>query len=334
MIRILTFKNFLISPPGFEIISIHDYTPSLEKGGNGLSGHLIKKFYGICNRSQVLTGARLFFNRRNFDVIISGYITQALTYSLLGMIFPSGRKLHLLNEIYLNEPSSFKRKIRPFLYRLLLKNVDFIRVSARKEISNYSMALKISEDRFWFNPWPSFVADPEVKSSNGDFILAAGKQFRDYATLINAIRGTGCRLIIVSDRKSMEGLETSQEVEVVYNISKQEYFNLLINSRFVVVPLSNDFGSCGQIAILEAMSYGKPVVTARVTGSMDYIEDGISGLFYEKGNYQELREKILYLDRNPELREAVAAESVARIKEFFTQETFSHNYRNFIINKL
>jgi len=282
----------------------------------------------------VLTGARLFFNRKEFDVIISGYIIQALTYSFLGMVFRSGKKLHLLNEIYLNEPSSIKRKIRPFIYRMFLKNVDYIRVSARSEISNYSMALKVPEDRFWFNPWPSFVKDPDVKNPNGNYILSAGKQFRDYATLVKAVRGTGCRLVIVSDMKSMEGIETSQEVEVVYNISKQEYFDLLFNSRFVVVPLQNDFGSCGQISILEAMSYGKPVIAARVTGSKDYIEDGISGLFYEKGNYEELRDKILLLNSNHDLRAIISANSVSRIKNFFTTETFADNYREFIIEKL
>lgn len=334
MIRILTYKNSFISSSGFDLISIQEYAPLIKKNSTGFSSYLLNKTYGICNSSQVLTGVRLFLNRKEFDLIISGYIIQALTYSFLGMIFPSGKKLHILNEIYLNEPSSLRRKIRPFLYRLFLKNIDFIRVSARKEITNYSMALKVSEERFWFNPWPSFVPEPEVRISQGDYILSAGKQFRDYATLVKAIRGTGCRLIIVSDQKSMEGLETSEEVKVVYNISKKEYFDLLVKSKFVVVPLYNDFGSCGQIAILEAMSYGKPVITARVTGSMDYIEDGSSGLFYNRGNHEELRDKILVLNSDRELLASLAANSVTRIKNFFTAERFAENYRNFIIAKL
>jgi glycosyltransferase involved in cell wall biosynthesis len=334
LIRILTFQNSFISSSGFDLTTVHDYTPLFKKYGGGLCFILLKKFYAICNNSQVLTGARLFFNRKEFDVIISGYIIQALTYSFLGMIFRSHRKLHLLNEIYLNEPSSVKRKIRPFLYRMFLKNVDYIRVSARREISNYSRALKVSEDRFWFNPWPSYVKDPGVKDPKGDYILSAGKQFRDYATLVRAVSGTGCRLVIVSDRKSMEGIEASQEVEVHYNISKQEYFDLLVNSGIVVVPLQNDFGSCGQISILEAMSHGKPVITARVTGSMDYIEDGISGLFYEKGNYEDLRKKIQSLYGNPGLRETIAVRSVNRINEFFTLEIFAANYKNFIDGKV
>lgn len=333
MLRILTFKKAIINPEGLLLTCIYDYTPLSERNGAGLSGALAGKFYSVCNNSQVLTGARLFFNRKEFDVIISGYILQALTYSFLAMVFPWGKRLHLLNEIYLNEPTSLKRKIRPFIYRLFLKNVDFIRVSATKEIKNYSMALKVSEDRFWFNPWPSFVPDPEVKSSRSDYILSAGKQFRDYNTLLKAVKGTGCRLIIVSDPKSMEGLERVEDVEVVCNIPKQKYFDLLVNSKFIVVPLYNDFGSCGQIAILEAMSYGKPVITARVTGSLDYIEDGISGLFYEKGNYGDLREKILLLNSNPELLACLAANSVTRITKFFTPSIFADNYRSFILGK-
>ena len=131
----------------------------------------------------------------------------------------------------------------------------------------------------------------------------------------------------------MKEIDTCDEVTVYYNISKEEYLSLLVKSKFVVVPLRNDFSSCGQVSILEAMSLGKPVIVAKVAGSIDYIEDGRSGLFYEKGNYMDLRKKIILLSENRELRTALAEEALSEIKNTYNHEVFSTRYYHFINEK-
>ncbi len=332
---ILTVKKSLINEKGFNIINLHEYYPFQK---SQLLPDLFKRFlirlFNSLNKYNVFIGTRLFFNKRKFDVIISGNIKQAMFYSFLGMIFPWNKKLHILNEIYLNEPTSLRRKIRPLVYRLFLRNIDFIRVSARNEISNYSGALKIDRNRFWFNPWPTPVPDIRLSETEGDYILSAGKQFRDYHTLVSAVSGTGHKLIIVSDKNSMSGIEISDEVTVIYNISKKEYLEILLKSKFVVVPLNNDFCSCGQIAFLEAMSVGKPVIVTRVTGSIDYIEEGETGLFYTKGDIEDLRQKINLLSANRDLRVSLAREAATSVSKGFNNDVFSSNYNHFITGRI
>ena len=206
----------------------------------------------------------------------------------------------------MHEPITLRNKIRPFVYRHFFKNVDYIRVSSKKEIINYSNLLNFDQNRFWFNPWPSHVSDPKIVNNEEGYIFSAGKQYRDYSTLINAVKGTGYVLILVSDRNSMKDVECCDELTVFYDIPKQEYFDLLLKSKIVVVPLNTDFCSCGQIALTDAMSYGKPIIVTKVTGSVDYIEDEKSGLFYEKGNYNDLRKKIVLLSENKELRNTLS----------------------------
>lgn len=274
------------------------------------------------NKYDVIVGMRLFTNRIKYDVIISASGNQALAFSLLSLIFRKRKRFHILEEIYLQEPIKLKNKIRSFIYKLFLKDLNYIRVSSSPEIENYSKLLNIDKNRFWFLPYPSPVINPAIVNSEESYILSAGKQYRDYSTLMKAIKGTGFRLVVVSDRNSMKSVETSDEVTVLYNISKEKYLDLLSKSKFVVVPLSNDFCSCGQIALLEAMSYGKPVIATKVVGTVDYITDGKSGLFYEKGNSEDLRNKIISLNGNMKLREKIAREALAAIRTKFNQDVF------------
>jgi glycosyltransferase involved in cell wall biosynthesis len=271
--------------------------------------------------------------RKRFDIIITASDNQALVFSVLCSFFGKKRNLHILEELYINEPLKFIRKIRPFIYRLFFKHVDYIRTSSTREIENYSKILRIDSNRFWFLPYPSPVVNPVITITGEDYILSAGKQYRDYSTLIKAIRGTGYKIIIVSDRNSMKDVQLCDEVTVYYNISKEKYLDLLLKSKFVVVPLSNDFCSCGQFAFLEAMSYGKPAIVAKVTGSIDYIIDGKSGLFYKKGDFMDLREKIILLSTNNELGTKIAKEALLSIKNVFNQDVFVTSHFQFIEDK-
>jgi glycosyltransferase involved in cell wall biosynthesis len=55
--------------------------------------------------------------------------------------------------------------------------------------------------------------------------------------------------------------------------------------------------------LLEAMSYGLPVVCSRIGGLPEIVEDGINGLLYEPGNADELADRIRTLWQNPALRQ-------------------------------
>jgi glycosyltransferase involved in cell wall biosynthesis len=293
----------------------------------------ITSLYKYLNKFDVFVGTRLFLNRKKIDIIVSATILQAITYSFLNSVFLGKKKLHILDSIYLNEPDKFKSKIKPFILRPFLQKVDYIHVNSTREIENYSKVLKIDRNKFWFYYYPSHVKNPRIIDSDEGYILSAGKQYRDYATLIKAVKGTGYKLIIVSDEGSMKEISPCDEVTVFYNISKEKYFDLLFKSKFVVVPLSSDFCSCGQIAFLDAMAYGKPVIVAKVTGSIDYIEDGKSGLFYEKGNELDLRSKIKLLNENKELRDSIAQEALSAIINNFNYEVLVTKFCQFIDEK-
>ena len=290
----------------------------------------IIKVYTYINKFDTGIGLRLFLHRGKYDVLISNTIKQAMVFSFLCMIFGKKKNIHILNEIYFHDPVCFKHKLRPAIFKLFAKNVDFFRTSSKKEIINYSKLLNIDKNRFWFLHLSTPVLEPEIVTTDENYILSAGKQYRDYETLVSAIKGTNLKLIIVSDPDSMRNVKTCGEIKVYKNIPKNRYLELLRKSSFVVVPLNNDFSSCGQISILEGMSYGKPVITTKVAATIDYIRDGESGLFYEMGNSEDLKNKILMLNTNKELQKKLVEEAFNSVLVSFTQHIFVERYLDFI----
>jgi glycosyltransferase involved in cell wall biosynthesis len=69
------------------------------------------------------------------------------------------------------------------------------------------------------------------------------------------------------------------------------------------------------MAVLEAMSYGSPVVCTRVGGLADIVVDGENGLFATVGDAESTAEKILRLVNDPALAHSIAAAAARRVQE-------------------
>ena len=77
-------------------------------------------------------------------------------------------------------------------------------------------------------------------------------------------------------------------------------------------------------AVKEAMAVGVPVVTTRLEGIQELVEDGVSGLLIQPGNQESLAAKLEELLQNPQLRQRL---SVAGRKVI---ETRFDRRRNFV----
>jgi glycosyltransferase involved in cell wall biosynthesis len=73
--------------------------------------------------------------------------------------------------------------------------------------------------------------------------------------------------------------------------------------------------------VMEAMSMGVPVIATAIGGSLDQIEDGITGFLIPPSDPQALAEKIELLVREPALRSRMAQAGPERIARNFSLET-------------
>jgi glycosyltransferase involved in cell wall biosynthesis len=89
---------------------------------------------------------------------------------------------------------------------------------------------------------------------------------------------------------------------VVHNgmaVNSQALVKLTQRCDVFVLPTRAD---CFSLASLEAMSVGLPVLTTRVGGIPDIVEDGVTGYLIEPGDYDDMKERLEVLIGSPGLR--------------------------------
>jgi hypothetical protein len=110
------------------------------------------------------------------------------------------------------------------------------------------------------------------------YILAMGTANRDYATLCKAIAHSGVRTIIVAGPRSIEGLVLPANVEWRCGLA------LAAKATVNVVPLIDGDTASGQVTVVEALRSGPTVIATSTIGTVDYIEDGVTGLLVPPGD--------------------------------------------------
>ena len=85
--------------------------------------------------------------------------------------------------------------------------------------------------------------------------------------------------------------------------------------------------------VLEAMALGKPVVSTRLAGVPEQINDRETGFLVAPNNFEELARAITELCDNAELRSHMGLAAIRKFKEKFTAEIAVKNYMNLYESK-
>jgi glycosyltransferase involved in cell wall biosynthesis len=137
-------------------------------------------------------------------------------------------------------------------------------------------------------------------ASDRPMICAAGLEFRDYPTMIEAVRGLDVDVVLAAAspwskrRDSTAGAELPPNVEV-RRLGFVELRQLYADASVVVVPLIESDFQAGITTILEAMAMGKPIVCTRSRGQTDTLVDGENALYVDPGDAGAMRDAIVRL---------------------------------------
>ena len=148
---------------------------------------------------------------------------------------------------------------------------------------------------------------PTPLPASEPFLVAAGRSWRDYPTLLAALADPPVPAHLFIGADDLPGLRPPPHVTLHREVPREQYLDYLRRCAFVVIPLVATERATGQVVLLEAMSLGKAVIATRAPGTVDYMEDGITGLFTEPGDSNALREAIRRLWTDPALRDRLAA---------------------------
>jgi glycosyltransferase involved in cell wall biosynthesis len=191
--------------------------------------------------------------------------------------------------------------------RFALRDVEMFVVHSSGEVPLIANYLGIPEERVRFVPLQrapiAIVAEEEREAP---FIVSMGSANRDYATLVEAARITGLPVTIVASPRSMEGLSLPENVSVLSGLSGADCRVLAQRARFSVVPLANVAAASGQVTVIEAQRMARAVIATRSVGTVDYIEDGVTGILVPPGDAQALAAQMQALWEDQATRARIA----------------------------
>lgn len=95
---------------------------------------------------------------------------------------------------------------------------------------------------------------------------------------------------------------------------------------FLMCSRSEAFG----YVTVEAMLHQKPIIGARSGGTVELVHEGVNGLLYTPGDYQELATKIKYLYHNPNLIREYGKNGYLLAKDKFNYNNYKTNLYNLL----
>ncbi len=106
-------------------------------------------------------------------------------------------------------------------------------------------------------------------------------------------------------------------------INKDRLLAELKNASIFLLPSYNEGLP---VAILEAMALGLPVISTRVGGIPELVEEGRNGFLVNPGQKQELAARIVGLLRNRELRREMSENNIKKIDSMFSLERVADRF--------
>jgi glycosyltransferase involved in cell wall biosynthesis len=276
---------------------------------SGRAGRLIERVGG----GGALLGWVCFRQRKRYEAVFSDGEQVGLPLALLcrltfGRPFPHVMIVHIM--------SVPKKRL---LYRTfrLGRFIDTMIVYSSAQRRYLTDELGFPTERVVLTPFTvdtEFFASDRVRAHSAPrpTISSAGLEFRDYRTLMDAVRGLDARVVIAAASPwskradSTEGADVPANVEIC-RLGFVDLRQLYADSSLVVMPLHDVEFQAGVTTILEAMAMGKAVICTRTRGQTDIIADGETGVYVRPEDSAGLRASLEELLAHPERAHRIGA---------------------------
>ena len=101
------------------------------------------------------------------------------------------------------------------------------------------------------------------------------------------------------------------------------------NSNIFVFPTYYD-RECFPLSILEAMSFGLPIISTNEGAISEIVDDNINGFIVDKRDIQQLVDRILFLYNNRDKLNDFGNSSLEKFKNNYSLEIFENNFKNIV----
>lgn len=179
--------------------------------------------------------------------------------------------------------------------------VDIYICSSKTNAKYCSEIFGEPEDKFVFIPFGVNDFSKETDMTNppaDDYILSLGRSNRDWDFLINGLEDVKYPVRIVCDE--LHRKEVPDNITIYNNVWDKESYEFIYNCKCMVIPIEDGRIASGETVLLQAMSFGKPIIITKPSClADDYVEDGQNGIVINK-EYSELQEAVERLFKDDE----------------------------------
>ncbi|HYX09036.1 MAG TPA: glycosyltransferase [Bacteroidales bacterium] len=105
------------------------------------------------------------------------------------------------------------------------------------------------------------------------YFFSGGKSNREFLSLIEAFGQIDEKLIICTDQQSIQNKGNLSLIEIYFNKPREDFYRYIENSFAVIITVEDPEISSGQLVLLHALRYGKPVIVTEGPCMQDYILD-------------------------------------------------------------
>ena len=205
--------------------------------------------------------------------------------------------------------------------RFSLSAVDRFIVHSTAEIAACSEWLDLPSSRFEFVPlqraMEAICFDEDVERP---FVLSMGSAQRDYRLLFAVMGELGYPTVVVAAPHAVAGLKVPPNVSVRSGLSGAACHELVQRARVSVVPVGNQLTASGQVTLLDAMMFARPVVVTSGPASIDYATDGHDALLVAHGDHAALKSAVQRLWEDAPMRNAIGSAARRTARDRFSDE--------------
>ena len=298
------------------------------------NGRLIRKAFicrghdiNLVRRIRMLIGLLLYFPyvilRNRYDIVV---LNQEIVWNSLLIVWSKLLRVKSVGVAYAEEVTmslkgkSLKSRIKKLLLKTFYKRADGF-ISVCSFTKNLLLRCGFSFDQVRVIP-PMLLPGKSGQSEQGSFsgkrILSVGrlmkrKGFHHLIDAVDLLRHEipGIHLSIVGDGPERENLvrqkeekELSDTVKIVRNVTDEQLTSFYEDCDVVVLANvmmpDGDCEGCPTV-LIEAGSFGKPVVAGKKGGTDAAVDDGVTGYLIHPENLEELSGALRRILTDPEL---------------------------------
>jgi glycosyltransferase involved in cell wall biosynthesis len=267
------------------------------------------------------------------DVVVMASHIEAWAFGALRLLrrrrMPS---LVLLGFIFTQRRSSLTNLLRRLYFRLVFSFIDQAICHSPLEVERYTDLFRGCRARFVFIPYGLHIVGREIPTRSAatrtlqPYVFSAGRSGRDYPTLFAAFRSLSYHLHVACDSEAALGTDPPpSNATVLRNCYDDSYVNELRNASVVVIPLSVTDVSAGQMVLIEAMAYAKPVVITRTPTVSAYATDEIDALLVDRGDTSGLRQAITRIMSDPGLASQLSRNALEAYEAKYCMKAYVRN---------